>query len=252
MDTDIKNINETENCTQAQTVILSTRLGLRPQELVAKHFEKIEAIGKSCICAICGLEVEQSIPISFLKKTFTNHDLLRFGSEGFCSNCVSCLRRELLFTNFIATQNEFFQFKRDGILAHLFAPPEPPFVFCITQSYKKHNAIRSEISWSKDCFHIRMEDLAFYFEPNKWKQCLSIIENQIKLFSKTEIRSGDYKHKRIADYGMDQLLAETEILKPLRDTPQFDLLIYALMIPEREETKCQTSKNKENKQETLF
>lgn len=240
---------DTEDCTHAPGVILSGGLGLRPQELVAKHFEKISAIPNPCICSICGVQTDNSLPISFLKKTFTNHDLLKYGNAGLCPECVSCLRRELLFTNFIATQEEFIQFKREGIIEHLFAPPEPPFVFCITQSYKKHSAIRSEISWSKECFHIREEDLAFYFEPNKWQQCYSIIENQIKIFSKTEIRTGEYLPKRISEYGMDQLLAETALLHPLRTTPQFDLLIYALIIPEREEKKC---KSKENKQETLF
>lgn len=222
------------------------------QAIIAKHFAQIDATGQLCPCAICGRQVEQSIPVKILKKTFTNHDLLRFGSAGLCPDCTSCLRRELLFINFIATEKEFIGFKRDGILHHLFNPPEPPFVFCITQSYKKHNAIRSEISWSKDCFHIRMEDMAFYFEPNKWKQCLLIIENQIKFFSKSEIRSGDYKYKRIAEYGMDQFIAETEIIKPIRSTPQFDLLLYALMIPERKEQKCQISINNESKQGTLF
>jgi hypothetical protein len=221
------------------------------QELIAKHFEQVQAAGQSCICAVCGKTTAQSVPTSFLRKTFTNHDLLRFGNDGLCPACTSCLRRDLLFTNFIATENEFIRFKRDGILAHLFNPPEPPFVFCITQSYKKHNAIRAEISWSRESYRVRMEDLAFYFEPEKWRAPLAIITDQVQIFSKTEIRTGDYKHRRIAEYGMDRLMAENEILKPLRSTPQLDLLIYALIKPEEEE-ECQTSNNSESKQETLF
>lgn len=134
----------------------------------------------------------------------------------------------LRFTNFTATEYELCEFKRDGIIEHLLNPPEPPFVFCITRSYKKQNAIRARVNYSKEQFHVRIEDEELLFEPVKALPIHADLKSLLGTFSKTEIALGNYRPKRIESFGMNDLLTIEQRISKWRGHPMFELLLYAL------------------------
>lgn len=198
-------------------------------EIIARHIERKTGEQKPGVCAICGMEREETMSLARAGSSFNNFDLLRYPSNRLCVYCVSCMCNRLRFTNFTATEQALIEFKRDGIIEHLFNPPNPPFVFCITRSYKKQNAIRARVNYSKEQFHIRIEDEELLFEPEKAKPVHADLERLLGIFSKTEIASGNYRPKRIEEFGMERLLAMEQQIASWRSHPMFDLLLYALI-----------------------
>jgi hypothetical protein len=197
--------------------------------LIARHIQMRRGEPVRSLCALCGIEREETVHISKVGTNFNNYDLLRYPSKRICVYCLSCLCNRLRFTNFIATEQSLIEFKREGIIPHLFDPPRPPFVFCITISYKKQNAIRARVNYSREQFFVRIEDEELLFEPVAVEGLKDDMETLLGTFTKTEILIGNYSQRRIQEFGLAKLLDTEERVKKWRGHPAFDLILYALI-----------------------
>jgi hypothetical protein len=206
------------------------------------------------VCAICGKPITEGVKISkVVSGTFTNWNELAVPSSQYaCKECALMFQgeysKQLRRSSFVATAKEVIFFKNSDLAQYLFSPPQPPFVFAVTTSFKKHNAFRSFVSYSKDKFLIRYEDAVVIFDR---LHALRVFRAMIKLyyggFTKSEIELGNYSFKRMMDYGNECLQLEEE-LSIERGSPLFDLLITALPAQRRENfMKIQRGKKNERK-----
>jgi hypothetical protein len=193
-------------------------------------------------CAFCGFESSHSAPVKkAVSANFNNWDLMVYaGSERVCPACAWCFKaKELRHNNFIAHGTGLILFKRDGIENHLFNPPAPPFVFCITRSHKKHNAFRGIISNSRQEYYIREEDKLYLFQAEKMRPVFEIMNDVYTQgsFTKTDLATGNYNMARIWKYGPERWEKLEGALKSLRPNPAFELVVYALNKEGKEDAK---------------
>lgn len=190
------------------------------------------------VCCFCGKQIKQGKKIKdCVSSIFGNWDLFKYSHlEWCCPACVYCLRESKLRTsNWIATGEKLIYFKRENIAETIFNPPNPPFVIAITESFKKHLAIKARINYSQKRFWITMENMGMWFEPDKWRGIFEIMKELAEgEFSKTEIRSGEYQARRIQNYGIEKWEKQEELLKPVRRQPVFKLLVFAINLPKKE------------------
>jgi CRISPR type IV-associated protein Csf1 len=199
------------------------------------------------ICCLCGLEHAQNCPATkYIKATFTtftNRDLLKAPlSKWICPACAFTLSEaKFRRTSFVCTPTEFISLKRDDIAKWLFNPPETPFIFCITTSYKKHLAIHAEVNYSRDRFQVVLDEMQIWFEPERWRQMFEALETMYSVFTKEEIRTGRYEFRRVAQCDPERFERFESILAVARGYPEFELLLLAAN--RKEELACQIKRS---------
>jgi len=197
-------------------------------------------------CAVCGKEISEGVPTKkVVSSSFTDWNILvDMTASHICKACTWCIKEpKMRRSQYIATEHELIYFKRDDIEKYLFNPPEPPFVFFITSSYKKHGSFRARMNDSQKLFYIQFEDRQILFSPNKYRNLFELMKKMYLVFNKTqEIGKGDYIQKRVFEYGLKQWQQDEAILKQYRGSQVFELLLYALNKPE-EAKKKQEKKN---------
>jgi len=188
------------------------------------------------ICAVCGRGISEGVPIKkVVSSSFTDWNFLAdMTASHVCAACTWCIKEpKMRRSQYIATENELIFFKREDIEAYLFDPPEPPFVFFVTSSYKKHGSFRARVNDSRHLFYIQFEDRQILFSPNKYRELFNTMKRVYTVFNKMkEIAKGDYIQKRVRDYGIQKWRKDEEILKQHRGSQVFELLLYALNKPE--------------------
>lgn len=193
------------------------------------------------ICAVCGKRITEGISIKkVVSGTFTDWNILaNITSDYVCCACTWCIKEpRMRRSQWIATKDELKFFKRDDIGIYLFSPPETPFVFFITATYKKHGSFRARVNGSRDLFYIQFEDRQVLFSPNRYKELWAVMNRMYRTFNKTsEIGRGDYIQKRVFEYGIDKWRNDEEMLKQYRGTQVFELLLYALNKQEEDKKK---------------
>jgi len=191
------------------------------------------------ICAVCGKEISEGIPIKrVVSSSFTDWNFLADMTASYvCAACTWCIKEpKMRRSQYIATENELLYFKREDIEKYFFEPPEPPFVFFVTSSYKKHGSFRARVNDSRHLFYIQFEDRQILFSPNKYRELFNTMKRMYSVFNKMkEIAKGDYIQKRVMSYGLPNWRADEEILKQYRGSQVFELLLYALNKPEEAE-----------------
>jgi CRISPR type IV-associated protein Csf1 len=162
-----------------------------------------------------------------------------------CNACMWCIKEpKMRRSQWIATENQLEFFKRDDIERYLFDPPEPPFVFFVTSSYKKHGSFRARVNDSRKLFYVQFEDRQILFSPSKYRDLFELMKRMYTVFNKTqEIGKGDYIQKRVFEYGLKQWQNDEVILKQHRGSQVFELLVYALNKPEEAKKKQEESMN---------
>jgi len=214
---------------------------LTPQELIyhaagEPHKHKLENYHGTCAC--CGRSIERGIKLKkVVSSAFTGWS--EFRGDYVCEACAHLLGGELATnlrkTSFIATTMRLIPFKNTDLAHYLFCPPDPPFVFCITTSFKKHNAYRAVLNYSREKYTIRWEDNIVDFERNV---LAPIFASMVRLyyagFSKQEIEVGHISFKRVMDFGIHAWRREESIIAPFRGSLVFGLLIHALPSAKRE------------------
>ena len=209
-----------------------------PTELIyhAAGYPPVVTESVNDICAVCGREISEGVSIKkVVSNSFTDWNFLAdMTASHVCAACAWCIKEpKMRRSQYIATENELIFFKRDDIEKFLFEPPEPPFVFFVTASYKKHGSFRARVNDSRKLFYVQFEDRQILFSPNKYQELFELMKKMYLVFNKTqEIGKGDYIQKRVFEYGLKQWQRDEAILKQHRGSQVFELLLYALNKPE--------------------
>lgn len=206
----------------------------RPTHIIWKamggpSLEGYEEIRERTTCCICNNKISEG----YKRKDIVSRDFNDFdyfsSSPLICLPCAFCIRTPMLRrTSFIATQDKFIPLKRDELEEYLFSPPDPPFVFCITSSYKKHLSFKAEVNFSSDIFSIRYDDNNILFSRKEMRGYYNILEELYEIFSKTEIKIGNYSQARILKFGLERWRTLEYIIKEIRGALPFELLLYVL------------------------
>jgi len=196
----------------------------------------VETVSADGVCAVCGKEISEGIPIKkVVSSAFTDWNMLADMTASYaCAACRWCIKEpKMRRSQYIATEAELIFFKRDDIEKYLFAPPQPPFVFFVTSSYKKHGSFRAKVNGSRSLFYIQFEDRQILFSPNKQMGLFELMKKMYQTFNKVqEIGKGNYIQKRVMEYGIEKWRHDEAVLKQYRGSQVFDLLLYALNKPE--------------------
>ncbi len=156
-----------------------------------------------------------------------------------CAACNACVREpKLRRMNFIAigdsdeSNAHIIFFKRDEIERYLFNPPSPPFVFAVTENFKKHTSFKARVNLSQKLFYIQKEDEQILFSPAKYREIYEAMARLDSTFSKTAISTGNYQQNFIKKYGLREFMMDENKIKNERGTQQFNLLVYSLNMDE--------------------
>ncbi|MEA3324440.1 MAG: hypothetical protein U9Q37_04795 [Euryarchaeota archaeon] len=208
---------------------------------------EVQTVPATGICAVCGNEISEGIPIKkVVSSAFMDWNVLaNMSASHVCAACKWCIKEpKLRRSQYMATDSGLTYFKRDDIEKYLFDPPEPPFVFFVTSSYKKHGSFKARVNGSRDLFYVQFEDRQILFSPNKYKELFGLMHRMYLVFNKVnEIGNGDYIHKRVFEYGLKQWQRDEATLKQYRGSQVFELLVYALNKPEEAIIKQETKRN---------
>lgn len=201
----------------------------------AAQFPHVEAVPADGVCAVCGADIGEGVPIKkVVSSSFTDWNVLADMTAPFvCKACKWCIKEpKMRRSQYLATNDELIYFKRDDLEHHLFNPPEPPFVFFVTASYKKHGSFRARVNDSRKLFYVQFEDRQILFSPNKYIELFETMKRMYMVFNKVqEIGRGWYIQKRIQEYGLDLWREHESILAAYRGSQVFELLVYALNKP---------------------
>lgn len=205
----------------------------------------VETAPAEGVCAVCGNNICEGVPIKkVVSSAFTDWNMLAdMTASHVCKACKWCIKEpKMRRSQYIATATELIYFKRDDIEKHLFNPPEPPFMFFVTASYKKHGSFRARVNDSRQLFYVQFEDRQILFSPNKYIGLFELMKRMYLVFNKVqEIGKGNYIHKRVFEYGLGNWKRDEEVLKQYRGSQVFELLLYSLnkeeMAKKRQEEK---------------
>lgn len=210
-------------------------------------------------CAVCGIEIERGIKASkVLSDSFTNHDEIR--GEYVCEACANLFKSEeatkLRRSSFVANPSGVKFFHNSELSKHLFSPPDPPFVFCYTTSFKKHNAFRAVLNFSKDHYVVTWEDRKVEFDRKEAGKIFKILVQLYTLgFTKTELETGNLSLSKLTKF--PEAFFAYESVRPYLRTSLFELLVNAIPaglkdIKRRGERGCVESRGKAGGQAGLF
>lgn len=221
-----------------------------PTHLIYQALGKPLVETKLCkgICAFCGDEIQDGVKLeNSVSDTFTNFDLLTDRTASHvCKCCYACLKEpKLRRMNFMVTERGIVYFKRAEIEKLLSNPPPPPFIFAVTESMKKHNSFKARVNYSQKLFYVQKEDAQILFSPTKYKDIFDAMKRLYRSFSKTAIGSGEYQQNFIKKYGLRGFMQDEAIIKNVRGSMQFELMLFAMNMSEENLKKFKERKAKQ-------
>jgi len=213
--------------------------------LIASHLTVVEG-SESGICKVCGQSTEHGFKAKMYIKDsrFTNYDLLKDVSSGvICANCAACLSEaKLRRSSFIADSEKIMYLQKNDIENYVFALADTvkvPFVFCITESFKKHISFKAALNYSTKRFVITHENYSFTFDSVKMKDVYKILNEFYLYFSKDELISGDYNALSMKSYFVvntnEDFMQSESVLRANRGSQAFNFLVYILNAERRNE-----------------
>ncbi|MDD3089006.1 MAG: hypothetical protein PHT95_03585 [Candidatus Omnitrophica bacterium] len=168
-------------------------------------------------------------------RSFNNRDIFRFDSHYLCPACAHAFERQYRSTSFFASRDAYLPFKNDVMWRALLNPPVPPFIICITESYKKHNLIRAAINYNPERYVIRFEEKSVVFERIK---AIAMMRCAAKLyfngFSRVEIQNGCHNYKKIMEFGIEEYQACDKQLQEWRGDDLLEVIILGLSTTKRD------------------
>lgn len=209
--------------------------------LIAKHIDLLECDeNEEQTCKICGKATTHYFTEKkVLSEKFNDFDYCKnIKSSIVCVECASCIKNAALRRScFYADESKLVFFKKDDtekILFNMATLVKKPFVFCFTQSFKKHNTFKAKLNYSTSHFVIQSENEQFLFDMEKHKD---LFYNILKpayfelLLSKDELLTGNYM--TLVD--PKELFRLDKQLFKYRGTPVFEFLVFILNSNERNE-----------------
>lgn len=215
-------------------------------ELIAKHIkpEKGKEIG---ICKVCGQKTESGFKSKLYIKDarFTNFDLLKaVDSDIICQNCASCLSEpKLRRSSFIADTDKIIYLQKNDIENYVFNLSETgiktPFVFCVTESFKKHMSFKATINYDTNKYTVTHENYSFVIDVAQAQKIYAVLNEFYLYFNKDELLSGDYNSIALktycADCTLQQFTSKEKLLRDKRGSHEFNFLVYILNSEKRNE-----------------
>jgi len=187
-------------------------------------------------CKLCGITITNGVPDKeVFGISFNNRDIFRYNSKYLCTACTHAFERQYRSTSFFASRDAYLPFKNDVMWRALLNPPVPPFIICITESYKKHNLIRAAINYNPERYVIRFEEKSVVFERIK---AIAMMRCAAKLyfngFSRVEIQNGCHNYKKIMEFGIEEYQACDKQLQEWRGDDLLEVIILGLSTTKRD------------------
>lgn len=161
----------------------------------------------------------------WLTPSFTNHNLAAHpSSRAVCQACVA-LSSKSTWETYVAAHTE--KGLKTGhamswrFYSHVFAenlhdcptrerwrqwllePPEPPFVFCVSTSGKKHLLFRCRVAGSREVYPVQFEDEHIMVRRPAITRCLSDVEEGLAAgLRRDDILTGRYNSRQALNMGL--------------------------------------------------
>ncbi len=181
-------------------------------------------------CWLCGGETGgRGQPIKrMIKDTFTDRDRARaLHSQSICPGCCFSLSfRELRNYSILATDKSLRHPDRPTMRELLLDPPGPPFLLCIAVSGQKWVHFKGEIAYSRDGFPVQMEDTRITVDVTTLRKMLNLAETLYTVFTKEEIRTGQYSLNRIKQFGLARFQDMASLADKYRGYRLFNLALF--------------------------
>lgn len=202
-------------------------------ELIARHLTLLDVDGSSeeRRCCICGKSTDRFFKEkAVLSEKFNDRDRFVCDSGVVCVNCATCIKEpKLRRSSFYADEKHLVFFKNaelENIVTETVQHAQGPFVLCVTESFKKHNAFKARVNYNKDSFFVQAEDEEFLFPYRNTIDLYKDMKAAYKLFSKQEILTGEYV--KIKGIDLNQLKVWENRFKAHRGCKYFDFLVLML------------------------
>lgn len=200
-------------------------------ELISKHITLLECEeSEPQKCKVCGqVSSKHFSQKSILSEKFNDYDECKsIKSDRICVFCASCIKNaDLRRSCFYADSEKIMFFKKNDIEKLVFDTDlKSPFVFCVTESFKKHNSFKAIVNYSQNKFYIQKENERFVFDRNKMKSIYDVLKRAYfeDLMSKDEILTGKYTTLIEAP----KLFEYENFFKQHRGNKYFEFLVYIL------------------------
>ena len=181
-------------------------------------------------CALCGQRVSEGYGVGdIVSGAFTNWDRFAPWSRILCRPCAVAFKAEELrhHSFWISARDGVKFFAKQETARYLFDPPEPPFVFCVTVSHKKHMLFRTKVNYSRKSFYVQFEEQTVLFDTEALKKPFEVLQEMyLSGVDRAAIQTGEYKPK--SKVQVEKLLAWDTQIERLRGRPELNLLLYAL------------------------
>lgn len=201
----------------------------------------------SARCWLCGGALDGSgVPRrQAVKATFTDHDCARAPESGaFCAACawIMAERNDALtartskdkpqrgrnYSHFVKAGAWYPLSKaQKGDMRTLLLEPPFPELAVIADSGQKHLVFKARANppdaaagW------VQFEEQAIWVDPAQLAETLELIDALYVMFSKEEIGTGAYNHRRILDFGLERWHALETKVRPLRNRTFFHLALF--------------------------
>ena len=202
-------------------------------ELVARHLEllDVEESAEERRCCLCGKVTNRYFKEKkVLSEKFNDRDRFVCDSGVVCVECATCIKEpKLRRSSFYADENSLVFFKNielEDIVSKTVQQAQGPFILCVTESFKKHNAFKARVNYDRDSFFVQAEDVEFWFPYKDTISLYNKMREAYKLFNKQEILTGEYV--KIKDVDLEQLKAWEALFKPHRGRKYFEFLVLML------------------------
>lgn len=190
---------------------------------------------ESGMCAICGID-GVGIPFDdWLKDTFTDLDKLVHGGAIACHACQFCSHNQSAylakqtgkdkpqkFRNYshIVYNGVWYPLSKGQKSAMRDLLVQSPEVVLIATSGQKHTFYRSVPGrW-------QVEEQSMLPDVPMLRMLLDIVTPMLQVFSKTELETARYDHRRIIMYGVDAWRQAEQVLRVYRGTLIYELVLF--------------------------
>lgn len=217
--------------------------------LIGQHLNrdnlKLKVYPVDTVCAFTGKQITEGVRNSdLIKKTFTDHEYLRYPSEYSSIDAALCIEavipgktrmNALRNYSYLATEKELIFLDRSQILDVILWPPAGYYVLCCTYSNKKHTAYKAVVNHGYPVV-VTTDINTVEVTKTHLVEILPIIrrwytvipEKQEQTYStKKEIETGIVSAKKIERYGVD-FFEENARLDKYRGTQVLKLLVHIL------------------------
>lgn len=225
-----------------------------PTEIISPHLpietlDNVEDV--DTICLFTGKRISQGVHRkNVIKKTFTDHDYLKYDSDYVGLEVAATMANimpgskglvSLRNYSFIANLDRLVLLSNQDVIDHIINPIEPPFVFCLTFSNKKHLAFKATTNYlSLDHYYITTDLGRCLIIPIVINKYLVIVQRWYSIipgkestntkptwFTKQEITTGVISPGKIENYPGD-FFNENALIDKYRGTLHFKIIIHFL------------------------